>query len=103
MARTPLSSADTVWLRMEDPANLMMVTGILMFSSRVDLARLRTVIEERLLAYPRFRRRVVETPFGIGPPQWLTTRGFDVDRHLHHVAVPEPGAKAALEQYLSDL
>jgi diacylglycerol O-acyltransferase / wax synthase len=88
---------------MEHPANLMMVTGILMFSRRVDLARLRGVIEERLLAFPRFRQKVVEAPLGLGPPQWLTTRGFDLDAHLHHVAVPAPGDKLALEAFVSDL
>src|SRR2546426_11060642 len=103
VARTPLSSADTVWLRMEDPANLMMVTGILMFSRRVDFARLKAVIEERLLGFRRFRQRVVEAPLGVGFPQWLTTRGFDVDAHLHQVAVPEPGDKLALEAFVSDL
>ena len=103
MARKPLSSADTVWLRMEDPANLMMVTGILMFSRRVDFARLRAVIEERLLTYRRFRQHVVEAPFGVGLPQWVSTRGFDLDAHLHKVAVPEPGDKAALEAFVSDL
>src|SRR5437588_176170 len=103
MARTPLSTADTVWLRMEDPANLMMVTGVLMFSRRVDFGRLKDLVRERMLAYPRFSQRVVEAPFGVGPPQWLTTRGFDLDAHLHHVAVPEPGDKLALEEFVSDL
>jgi hypothetical protein len=42
MARTPLSSADTVWLRMEDPANLMMA------GFEAELAR--------LVAGPRGRR-----------------------------------------------
>ena len=88
---------------MEDPANLMMVTGILMFSRRVDFGRLRAVIEERLLAFPRFRERVVEAPLGVGPPQWLTTRGFDLDAHLHRAAVPAPGDKQALEALVSDL
>ena len=103
MARIPLSWADAVWLRMEHPANLMMVTGVLMFSSRVDFDRLRALIEERLLAFPRFRQRVVEAPLGVGPPQWLTTRGFDLDTHLHQVAVPTPGDKPALEAFVSDL
>jgi WS/DGAT/MGAT family acyltransferase len=103
MTRTPLSSADAVWLRMEDPANMMMVTGILTFSRRVDLARLKGVIEERLLAFPRFRQRVVESPLGVGSPQWVTTRGFDVDAHVHHAAVPGSGDKVALEAFVSDL
>ena len=103
MARTPLSSVDAAWLRMEDPTNLMMVTGVLLFEERLDQAALRGVIEERLLALPRFRCRAEEPPLGIGPPQWVSDRRFDLDAHLHHVAPPEPGDKAALETLVSDL
>lgn len=102
MARTPLSAADAFWLRNEDPANLMMVTGVLMFPQRIDPARLRGMIEERLLPLPRFRERVVQGPLGL-LPQWVTEPGFDLDAHLHHVAVPEPGDKAALEAFVGDL
>jgi WS/DGAT/MGAT family acyltransferase len=103
MARTPLSSVDAAWLRMEDPTNLMMVTGILVFEERLDPAAVRQVIQERLLAFPRFRQRVVEPPLGIGPPQWVSDRRFDLDAHLHRVALPEPGDKSALEAFVSDL
>jgi WS/DGAT/MGAT family acyltransferase len=103
MARTPLSSVDAAWLRMEDPTNLMMVTGILVFEERLDPSAVRRVIEERLLGFPRFRRRVAEPPLGIGPPQWVSDRRFHLDAHLHRVALAEPGDKGALEAFVSDL
>jgi diacylglycerol O-acyltransferase / wax synthase len=103
MARTPLSSVDAAWLRMEDPTNLMMVTGVLVFEGRLDPSAVRQMIQERLLTFPRFRQRVVEAPLGIGPPQWLSDRRFDLDAHLHRVALPEPGDKSALEAFVSDL
>lgn len=101
--KQPLSAVDAAWLRMEDPTNLMMVTGILLFEGRVGLERLRAVIEERLLDFARFRQRVEEPLFGIGLPQWVTDDRFDLDAHLHHVALPAPGDKAALEAFVSDL
>ena len=101
--KQPLSAVDAAWLRMEDPTNLMMVTGLLQFDSRIDPDRLRTVIEERLLDFVRFRQRVQEAPFGVGIPQWVTDDHFDLDAHLHHVALPSPGDKAALETFVSDL
>jgi diacylglycerol O-acyltransferase len=88
---------------MDDPTNLMMVTGVLLFDGRLDPARLRAVVEERLLAFPRFRQRVEEAPFGVGPPSWVTDDRFDLDAHLHHVALPAPGDKAALEGFVSDM
>lgn len=101
--RQPLSPIDAAWLRMEDPTNLMMVTGVLLFDDHIDPGKLRAVIEERLLAFARFRQRVEEPPFGIGIPTWVTDGRFDLDAHLHFTALPAPGDKVALERYVSDL
>jgi diacylglycerol O-acyltransferase len=103
MGRTPLSSVDAAWLRMEDPTNLMMVTGVLMFEQRLDLRSLRGVLEERLLSFPRFRQRIAEPLFGIGTPGWVADDRFEVDAHLHHVALPAPADKGSLEALVSDL
>ena len=35
---TPLFNVDAAWLRMEDPTNLMMVTGVLIFPRPLDMA-----------------------------------------------------------------
>jgi diacylglycerol O-acyltransferase / wax synthase len=98
-----VSPIDAAWLRMEDPANLMMVTGVLLFDGRLDPDRLRAVIDERLLAFPRFRQRIEEPPFGVGMPSWVRDDRFDLDAHLHHVALPAPADKAALEAFVSDV
>ena len=99
----PLSSVDAAWLRMEDPTNLMMVTGILVFDQPLDPGRFRSTIERRLLPFDRFRQKVVEAPFGVGPPRWVDDDRFDLDSHLHRVALPPPGGKAALEEMVGDL
>ncbi|MDQ6920541.1 MAG: wax ester/triacylglycerol synthase family O-acyltransferase [Candidatus Dormibacteraeota bacterium] len=103
MAGTPFSSVDAAWLRMEDPTNLMMVTGVLMFEERLDPRRLREVIEERLLSFPRFGQRVQGPPLGIGTPVWVSDDRFDLDAHLHRRALPQPGDKESLEALVSDL
>src|SRR2546427_265200 len=72
-------------------------------ADRLDPSAVRQVIEERLLGFPRFRQRVAEAPFGMGPPQWSSDRRFELDAHLHRVALPEPGDKGALEAFVSDL
>ncbi|TMC82766.1 MAG: wax ester/triacylglycerol synthase family O-acyltransferase, partial [Chloroflexi bacterium] len=46
----PMSSVDAAWLGMEDPTNLMMVTGVLMLEGKADLKRLRTLLDKRLAA-----------------------------------------------------
>jgi len=39
-----MASVDAAWLGMEDPTNLMMVTGVLLFDGRLDPDRLRAVV-----------------------------------------------------------
>ena len=99
----PLSNVDAAWPRMEDPTNLMMVTGILVFEEPLDHRRVRSLLEKRLLVFDRFRQRVVEAPFGIGPPRWVDDRHFDLDAHLHRVALPAAGDQAALQELVGDL
>jgi WS/DGAT/MGAT family acyltransferase len=99
----PLSAVDAAWLRMEDPTNLMMVTGVLLLDGRLHVDRLRALVEERLLAFARFRQRVEEPPLGLGMPRWVIDDRFDLDAHVHHVALPAPGDKVALERFVSDL
>jgi WS/DGAT/MGAT family acyltransferase len=94
---------DAAWLRMEDPTNLMMVTGVLLFDGRLDVDRVRSVVAERLLAFPRFRQRVEQPLWGLWPPLWVTDDRFDLDAHVHHVALPAPGGKEELEAFVSDL
>lgn len=98
-----LSPVDAAWLRMEDPTNLMMVTGLLVFDEQVDPRRLRTTLERRLLPLDRFRQRVRESALGIALPHWEEDENFDLDAHLHRVAVPAPGDQAALQALVSDL
>ena len=54
-----LSRIDTAWLRMEDPTNLMMVTGVLVFDQPLNFVRLRQAIEQRMLIFDRFHQKVV--------------------------------------------
>ncbi len=104
----PLSGIDAAWLGMEDPTNLMMVTGILTFSKPVDFDRLKLVIERRWLRFDRFRQRVVQpkTPWATKawfPPYWETDPHFDIDNHLGRIQLPPPGDRAALREAVSQL
>ncbi|MBI3942771.1 MAG: wax ester/triacylglycerol synthase family O-acyltransferase [Chloroflexi bacterium] len=97
--KIPFSSVDTAWLRMEDPTNLMMVTGVLLFDEPLDFPRFRATIEHRWLKYNRFRMRVVNPK----APHWEMDPHFDLNAHLHRIALPAPGDQAALQDLVSDL
>ncbi len=102
----PLSGVDAAWLGMEDPTNLMMVTGIMTFAKPMDFDRLREVVERRWLKFDRFRQRVVQpqTPWNTKawfPPYWEIDSNFDLDQHLTRIQVPPPGDREALRELVS--
>ena len=98
-----MGSADAAWLHMDRPQNLMVINGVFWFDEQVDWERFRTVIEERLVRpFPRFRQRVSEPRLGIGTPQWEDDPAFDLDLHLHRVALPAPGDRRVLEGFVGD-
>ena len=47
--------------------------------------------ERRLGEMPLFRTRLVEVPGGLDRPYWVKDANFDVEFHLRHIALPEPG------------
>lgn len=98
-----MSNADAAWLQMDRPENLMVINGVLSFDEQVDWTRLREVLRDRLVGpFPRFRQRVHEPRLGVGTTQWEDDPAFDLDLHLHHVALPAPGDRAALETFVGD-
>jgi diacylglycerol O-acyltransferase / wax synthase len=104
MSKQQMNSADAAWLHMDRPTNLMVVNSVLWFEEPMDLARGREVIRERLVErFSRFRQRIVEPRTGVGLPSWEDDPNFDLDRHIHHVALPAPGDTAALQELVGDL
>jgi len=102
--RTRMSAADTAWFRMEEPTNLMMITGLLEFDEAPDHDRLAAVITERLVGrYPRFRRRIVPSSVPFASPYWEDDPNFDLGQHLVRVRLDPPGDRAALERLVATL
>jgi WS/DGAT/MGAT family acyltransferase len=48
-------------------------------------------IESRLPLVPRYRQRMREVPFRLGPPVWVDSPDFDIRRHIKETALPAPG------------
>jgi len=104
MARKKLSNVDAAWLRMDDPTNLMMITGFFEFAEPVDFERLRATIEIRLVQrWPRFRQRVRESKLPMRGPYWEDDPYFNIDNHVFRIGLPSPGDEAALKEMISKL
>ena len=100
LRRESMSRVDTAWLRMERPTNLMMITGVLMFETPMALAKLKQVIRQRFLAYPRFGQKAVDTAAGAS---WQDDADFDLDWHVRLSALPGRAGKVELERFVSQL
>lgn len=99
-----MSSADAAWLHMERPTNLMTINAVLLFDEPVDVQRLRRIVQRRLVdRYPRFRRRVAESRLPLLRPSWEDDPEFELDHHIHHRALPEPGDDDTLRELMGDL
>jgi WS/DGAT/MGAT family acyltransferase len=99
----PMSAADAAWFHNDGPANLAIVMGVVLTPQPLDFDRVRQIYGERLLTFERFRQRVVETGLPMATPHWQDMPHFNIDRHLHHIALAAPHDEAALVRLVSDL
>ncbi len=89
----PLAAVDVAWLRMDEPANLMHIHGVLALKGEVTWDQAARRFEERLLAISRFRQRVAQDD---GRFVWVEDADFDLERHLVEERLPEPGGDREL-------
>ena len=98
--RERISGVDTAWLRMEQPTNLMMIVGVMMFDRKVRVRDLKRVLRSRWLGFRRFRQKAVQDATGAW---WEADAAFDIDAHLVRVALPGKAGKPELEELVSRL
>ncbi|HEY4888644.1 MAG TPA: wax ester/triacylglycerol synthase family O-acyltransferase [Candidatus Dormibacteraeota bacterium] len=98
-----MSSIDAAWLGMEDPTNLMMVTGVMTLEGKVDVKRLRIILDRRLEPFGRFHQRVVRPRSRASLPHWADDSEFDIANHVSRVALPARGGDKALRDLVSNL
>src|SRR5713226_10106238 len=101
--RVPMASIDAAWLAMEDPTNLMVVTGVLALAGPVDRKRLHLLLDRRLKPFGRFHQRVVRPRSRGNLPHWEVDQHFEIENHLSHVALRAPRGDAELRDVISDL
>lgn len=98
--REPISKVDLAWLRMEQPSNLMMITGVMVLDEPIDFGCFRDIILNRFLAFRRFRQKAVESARGCW---WENDEYFESSAHILRTALPGDAGKAELEAFVSQL
>ncbi|MEN1728095.1 MAG: wax ester/triacylglycerol synthase family O-acyltransferase [Pseudomonadota bacterium] len=98
--KEPIAKVDTAWLRMEQPTNLMMITGVIVLDKQVEFEHFRDVVANRFLSFPRFRQKAVDTARGCW---WEEDTNFEISSHVRHTALPGKADKRELEELVSEL
>jgi len=95
-----MSPIDTAWLRMDAPANAMMIVGVAATATPLVAADFKRMLERRFLCFRRFRQRPVTDTLGAS---WVEDDAFKLDFHLKRVTLPKPAGQAELESLAADL
>ncbi len=91
-----LSGLDASFLYLETPAQLMHVCGVIVIDPSTmpapySFALLRSAIDAQVRTVPSFTKKLRRVPLGLDHPIWVADRQFDIERHVHRLALPSPG------------
>jgi diacylglycerol O-acyltransferase len=103
-----LSGLDASFLYLETSAQLLHVCGVIMLDPETvpggySFDELRDELERRIEGVAMFHRKLKQVPLGIDHPVWVNDEDFDLDRHLHRMAVPSPGGDRELAELCGHL
>lgn len=96
----PLRRIDHMMWDVNTPNSLVTITGMMIFEKKVSARQLTDIIRSRLLRFERFRKKVV---IRNKKPMWHLDESFNLESHIHHIALPNPGNYKALQEVISDL
>jgi WS/DGAT/MGAT family acyltransferase len=90
-----LGGLDSAFLYFETPTMHMHVGGLMLvdpstMSKPYSYADFRDYIDSRMPLVPAFRRKLATVPLNLARPYWVEDPDFDLDYHLHRIAVPAP-------------
>ncbi len=97
--RERMGLVDGSWLRMDRADNTADVVSLLTFERLPERSRIRRLVQERLLACPRFRQRAVRDSTFTGDV-WEDDPAFSIDHHLVETSL-ESGTPEALREFVS--
>lgn len=98
--RRRLGVQDALWLEMDQPNNLMVVDSVVWTAEPLDFAKVREVVQERLLdRYPVFRSRAVRDDDGSW--WWEPDQNFDFDNHVALISLKKPNDPRALQELVA--
>jgi len=104
-----LGPQDASFLYLETPRVHQHVGGVAILDpstaprGRLSYDDLVRVISSRLHVAPRFRQKVVFPPLPVARPVWVDDGSFDISFHLRRAALPTPGGRRELIDYVQQV
>ncbi|MEI5674027.1 MULTISPECIES: WS/DGAT/MGAT family O-acyltransferase [unclassified Nocardioides] len=103
-----LSGLDASFLYLETPAQLMHVCGVIVLDPSTipdgySFATMQAEIDRRVRDVPEFTRKLRRVPMGLDHPVWVRDKQFDIERHVHRLALPTPGGYRELMDLVGHL
>jgi WS/DGAT/MGAT family acyltransferase len=99
MANDRLSPQDSWFLHLEDDVSHMHIGSVLIFEGpKPDFADFLAMVRGKLPLVPRYRQIVRSVPLHLGRPVWVDDPHFNIEYHIRHTALPEPGSEAELRK-----
>jgi diacylglycerol O-acyltransferase len=92
-----ISGIDSLFLEQETPQQHMHVGGLGIYDPSTapgGKVRFKQVLEyftRQMSKHPVYRRKIVPVPFNVGRPVLVDSPDVDVEYHVRHLALPEPG------------
>ena len=94
---------DATFLYGETSTSPMHVGSVAILEGSFEYKEFRKLILSRIHHIPKFRKRLMYVPFSIDYPYWVDDPEFNIDMHLHHVALPKPGSWKELRRMASKI
>ena len=92
-----LTSIDASFLHQEGESSHMHIGGVLIFEGPPPaFDDFLNHIRGRLHLVPRYRQRLATPPLETGRPLWVDDPTFNLEYHVRHTALPEPGTERQL-------
>ena len=93
-----LTTLDAAFLYFEKPKAPLHIGGCYVYEGHLSRADVVRILAERLHLLPRYRQKIVFSPFGVAHPTWEDDPDFDLERHVEELTLPVPGDDRILSE-----
>ena len=96
-----LSGLDASFLYFETPSQLLHVTVLIKLDPSsvpggYGFEKFKAELDRRVKYMPPLRRKLQDSVLNLDHPVWVEAKDFDIEKHVHRIAVPSPGGEKEL-------